>query len=434
MNKLKVPAIGARIIKSATAILLCYVIDFLRGSSGIVFYSQIAALWCIQSYISTTKKNAIQRTIGTCIGALFGLIVLVICKYIRNQLDWAYFAKYSVCGIIISSTIVLLLWLTVLIKKKQASYFSCVVFLSIVVNHAFDANSFLFVWNRFLDTMIGIFIGCSVNLFHLPRFYRKDLLFLSGLDDTLLNSEYHLNDYCKVELNRMLDKGINFTLSTMRPPAAIMEPMAEIRLKLPVIAMDGAVLYDTQKRRYLRKIELERSEQDEVLKIFEENNVMYFANVIVDDSLFIYYKTPQNPEQQQLIDKLRLSPYRNYINRSVPADEKVVYFMLLYPMEKIEEIYSKLSVNELTERLKIIKYESRDFPGYGYIKVFNKKATKEGMIEYLKSQLNVKKTITFGTIPDRYDYVVKEGNTNEVVHTLKKLFEPYFFNKELKTT
>ena len=144
----------------------------------------------------------------------------------------------------------------------------------------------------------------------------------------------------------------------MRPPAAIMEPMAEIRLKLPVIAMDGAVLYDTQKRRYLRKIELERSEQDEVLKIFEENNVMYFANVIVDDSLFIYYKTPQNPEQQHLIDKLRLSPYRNYINRSVPADEKVVYFMLLYPMEKIEEIYSKLSVNKLPERLKIIKYES----------------------------------------------------------------------------
>ena len=61
-------------------------------------------------------------------------------------------------------------------------------------------------------------------------------------------------------------------------------------------------------------------------------------------------------------------------------------------------------------------------------------STKEGMIEYLKSQLNVKKTITFGTIPGRYDYVVKEGNTNEVVHTLKKLFEPYFFNKKLKTT
>ena len=430
MNKTKVPAIpaiGARIIKSATAILLCYVIDFLHGSNGIVFYSQIAALWCIQSYISTTKKNAVQRTIGTCIGAVFGLVILVICNYIRKQTDLPYFAKYSINAAIISFTIVLLLWITVVLHKKQASYFSCVVFLSIVVNHAFDANCFLFVWNRFLDTMIGILIGCSVNLFHLPRKYRKDILFLSGLDDTLLNSEYHLNDYCKVELNRMLDAGINFTLSTMRPPAAIMGPMSEIRLKLPVIAMDGAVLYDTQKRKYLKKIELERAEQDEVLKILEENNVMYFSNVIVDDSLFIYYKTPDCSVQQTLIDSLRLSPYRNYINRPLPAEEKVVYFMLLYPMEKIEEIYKKLCVNELPVRLKILKYESHDFPGYGYIKIFNKNASKGRMIEYLKNQLNVEKTVTFGTIPQHYDYVVKEGNTNEVVHTLKKLFEPYFF-------
>ena len=45
------------------------------------------------------------------------------------------------------------------------------------------------------------------------------------------------------------------------------------------------------------------------------------------------------------------------------------------------------------------------------------------MIEYLKQQLNIQKTVTFGTIPEHYDYVVEEGNTNEVVHTLKKLFE-----------
>lgn len=427
MNK-KLPGIGARIIKSAVAVLLCYVVDFIRGSSGIVFYSQIAALWCIQSYISTTKKNAVQRTIGTCIGALFGLIVLVICKYIRNQLDLAYFVKYSACGIIISSTIVLLLWLTVLIKKKQASYFSCVVFLSIVVNHAFDENSFLFVWNRFLDTMIGIFIGCSVNMFHLPRKYRKDILFLSGLDDTLLNKEYHLNDFCKVELNRMLDEGINFTLSTMRPPAAILEPMAGIRLKLPVIAMDGAVLYDTQKRKYIKRIEITNEDKKEILKIFDENNVVYFANVIVDDSLLIYYRAVDNAVQQKLVDELRISPYRNYIRRPLPVGENVIYFMLLYPSEKIEEIYEKLAAAGLPARLKILKYESHDFPGYGYIKIFNKNATKENMIEYLKKSLNVEKTLTFGTIKGHYDYVVKEGNTNEVVHTLKKKFEQSSFN------
>ncbi len=35
----------------------------------------------------------------------------------------------------------------------------------------------------------------------------------------------------------------------------------------------------------------------------------------------------------------------------------------------------------------------------------------------------VNKTITFGTIPHAYDHVVEEGNTNQVVHKIKKLFE-----------
>jgi len=50
----------------------------LRGGKGIVFYSQLAALWCMQDYVKESKQKAYQRTIGTVIGALYGLVVLVI--------------------------------------------------------------------------------------------------------------------------------------------------------------------------------------------------------------------------------------------------------------------------------------------------------------------------------------------------------------------
>ena len=417
------PKPGARIIKSAVAIALCYVVDFLRGSSGIVFYSQLSALWCMQSYISTTKKNAVQRTIGTCIGAVFGFIILLAGSFLKNKFGNAGLCYYFLNALMISATIIPLIWITVVLKKKQASYFSCVVFLSIVVIHGADQNCFLFVWNRFLDTMIGILIGCSVNLFHLPRKHKKDILFISGLDDTLLNKDYHLNDYCKVELNRMLDEGLNFTLSTMRPPAAIMEPMAEIRLKLPVIAMDGAVLYDTVNRRYLTKIELEPNDKNQIQDFLDGMNAVYFANVVVDNTLLIYYKTPDCQVQQRLIDELRISPFRNYIRRPLPHEESVVYFMMIYPDSKIEEIYENLIKMDFASHVKILKYKSHDYPGASYIKIFNQAATRQNMIEYLKRQLGVQKTVTFGTIQGRYDYVVPEGNTNKVVHTLKKLFE-----------
>ena len=71
----------------------------------------------------------------------------------------------------------------------------------------------------------------------------------------------------------------------------------------------------------------------------------------------------------------------------------------------------------------ILSYPSRDYSGYSYIKIFNEYASKENMIELLKRQQGISKTVTFGTIPGHYDYVVQEGNTNQVVHTLKKLFE-----------
>ena len=56
----------------------------------------------------------------------------------------------------VSGMIVVVLYTTVVMQKKQASYFSCVVFLSIVVNHIGDLNPYLFVWNRFLDYSVSV--------------------------------------------------------------------------------------------------------------------------------------------------------------------------------------------------------------------------------------------------------------------------------------
>ena len=424
----QIPKIGLRIIKSAVAVFLCYLFNYFRGENGIVFYSQLSVLWCIQSYISTTKQNAWQRIAGTFIGAGFGLIVLLMFMLLRNL---SYFsndlALYLTKGLITSIGIIFVLYATVVLKKKNASYFSCVVFLSIVVIHGGDNNPFIFTLNRVVDTMIGIFIGVAVNLFHLPRKQHKEILFISGLDDTLLDSGYHLNDYCKVELNRMIEEGLNFTLSTMRPPASIIEPMADIKLKLPVIAMNGGVLYDTQNKRYLEKIEIDKTEAAEIAKLLDENDILYFANVVVDDTLLIYYNRRTDLDfddvQTGFVKDLRKSPYRNYINRPLPAKENVVYFMLFYPTERIEKINYLLQQNQIEKKFKLLSYSSKDYPGYSYIKIFDKYASKENMIELLKRRVKPEKVITFGTIPGKYDYVVREGDTNEVVHKMKKLFE-----------
>ena len=96
--------------------------------------------------------------------------------------------------------------------------------------------------------------------------------------------------------------------------------------------------------------------------------------------------------------------------------------MMIYPTLKAHQIFSALVDAGLLQKLKILFYPSNDYPGYSYIKIFNQYATRSNMIEMFKRQLGIEKTVTFGTIPGKYDYVVQEGNTNQVVHTLKKIF------------
>lgn len=414
------PPLGMRIIKSAVAVAVCFLVSFLRGNSGIVFYSQLAALWCMQEYVADTKKYARQRFIGTVVGAMFGLLYLLLFYSEGNRAVGAW---------VISLMIIAVLYTTVLMKKKQASYFSCVVFLSIAVNHVGDQNPYLFVWNRFLDTMIGIVIGVSVNCFSLPRKRRRDILFLSGLDDTLLYRGEKLSDYSRVELNRMLDEGLLFTVSTRRTPASLLEPVGDIRLKMPVIAMDGAVLYNIQERRYIFAYVISREMSREILELVHRAGLTCFVNVIVDDTLVIYYRKTEEPVHCQLVEQMRRSPLRNYVERQEPSEEEVVYFMLLYPRDTIEEFYGILEQEGMTERLKVQKYDSQDYPGYAYIKIYNKNATREHMLDYLKASLGIEKTVTFGSIPGKCDVRVEPGNVNQVVSEMRRRFEPVIWSR-----
>jgi hydroxymethylpyrimidine pyrophosphatase-like HAD family hydrolase len=416
---LKLPSVGKRIIKSAIAVALCYVVAMFRDGKGIVFYSQLAALWCMQLYVKNSLNSAKQRIVGTVIGALYGLVVILV----SNQFNISPISYSMVYNIVVTLMIIVVLYTTVVINKKQASYFSCVVFLSIVVNHLSDQNPYLFVWNRFLDTMIGIIIGVGVNAAHLPKKKNRDILFLSGLDDTLLNKNDNMSAFSRFELNRILDDGAKFTIATKRTPASMMDPMQSIRLNLPVIAMDGAVLYDINEKRYLKKYIISYDKAKEIIDLIEKNGLKYFVNVIIDDMLVIYYQDMEDEVQNNLVTQMRRSPFRNYVKRVLPENEEVVYLMILERIEAIERFYFVLEEKGYTQKFKVLKYNSDDYPGYAYIKIYNKNASKQNMLDYLIQDLDIKQVVTFGSIPNHYDVLIEPGDMNRVVRVIKKMYE-----------
>lgn len=418
-KKIKLPGIGLRIVKSALAVSLCVIVDLFRGNDGMVFYSQLAALWCIQMYRNNTISNAIQRTIGTVVGATFGLLYLL--HY--PKLTVVFGDNSILRAVCLFISIILVIYTTVLIHKNQASYFSCVVFLSIVINHISDLNPYGFVWNRFLDTMIGIAIGILVNNFRISFHPDRETLFVSGVDDILVDKSNHISAFSKVELNRMIEDGMRFTLATKRTPASLMEPLSDINFKYPVIVMDGAALYDIKMSRYVNEYVISSSSATELNRVIEENGFMPYINVIIDDTLLIYYQDTDDEINQSLVERLKVSPFRNYIKREFPGDENVVYFMILDKKQKIESFYNLLEKQEYHKRFKILKYDSDEYTGYSYIKIYNKNASKENMLIYLKDKYSIEKTITFGTVAGRYDVDVHENNFDEMVKLVRRRYE-----------
>lgn len=179
----------------------------------------------------------------------------------------------TVCGMLVP-----ILYTTVLLNRRNASYFSCVVFLTIAINHGFDENPYLFVFNRILDTLIGIGVGVVVNTLHHPVKNGENSIYVSGIDSVLVSSKETMIPYNKVELNRLIAMGTKFTVSTIRTPASIIDLLSGIDLKLPVIAMDGAVLYDVRENRYLDVFSLDSQTVAKAERIIAEEGAHCFIN------------------------------------------------------------------------------------------------------------------------------------------------------------
>lgn len=415
--------IGLRIIKSAVAIGIVFLIYVLRGYQGIPFYTALAALQCMQAYRDNTKKIAKQRLCGTGIGALYGLVVILLQRFLLSPYHIAYIGYcFAVALGVIAS-----LFTAVHLKKKNAAYFSCVVFLSITMIHIGDSNPYIFVFNRVLDTLIGVAVGMTVNACHLPRRQQKDTLFVTALDDVLLSRSSTMSDYSKVELNRMLDEGIPLSIMTMRTPASYLEAAGDIRVQYPLILMDGAVLYDVKTNSFPAKRELPYADAKAVIDRLRSLGVECFQNVIVGNSVLIYYQDIVNDGSRQVFERLCKSPYRNYLHRPLPEGEPVAYLMAMDETAKIESAYQALTDDGTAERCKVLCYPSDDFPGYSYLKIYHKDATKMKMLQTLMELTGFQSVRTYGSVPDAYDCCVSLSTGDEVVRLLKHEFEPPVF-------
>ncbi len=417
-----VPRIGMRIIKSALGVLICFAIYFMSGKQGAPFYSALAVLWCIQNQTKNTVQNALQRTVGTGIGAAYGLIYILIKQRVPQLGD--SFLHYC----IISLALIPIIYTTVVIKQKKASYFSCVVFLSIVVNHLMDENPYIFVANRSLDTLIGIFVGLVLNSVCIHGEYDRDTLFIADVDRAMDGLSTGITPFSQIMIKNMLEKGMQLTFMTLRTPAGFLEGMPDIKPKLPIIAMDGAILYDIKENRYPKVYVISAEHACNIESFIRSRGVNIFTTIILEDVLIIYYDELKNTAEKDIYGKMHKSPYRNYLNKERPKDHPVVYMMCVDETRKIEQLVEDIKRSDIYEELKILSYPSDDYKGYSYIKIYSKNASVQNMTDYLRNMTGAEETLTFGDNDrNKTDYCYTECD-----QIVRKLHHQFYFKRREK--
>ncbi|MBO6016167.1 MAG: FUSC family protein [Lachnospiraceae bacterium] len=415
-KKKSIPKIGLRIIKSAIGVMLCFLIYLLRGGKGTPFYSALAVLWCIQSHHKDSVKNALQRTVGTAIGASYGLLFILLKGYVW---DVGYGLLHY---LILSAFIVPIIYTTILLNRNNASYFSCVVYLSIVVNHLTDANPFFFVLDRSLDTMIGILLGLIINLVHLHGKVQKEVLFIADMDHAMRSTGEKLTPFSRFTLTNLLDDGMNLTVMTLRTPATYLETMGEVRPRIPIIAMDGALLYDVNENSYPKMYVISAVHATEIETFLRGKGFVFFTTVILEDVLLIYYDELHNEAERRIFEKLHRSPYRNYLKKQRPVEHAAVYYMLIDTEERISALLDDMEKAGYRDQFKILSYPSDDYPGYRYIKIYNKNATTGNMIDYLKEEYGFQTVVSVGDHQSRHTVDRRKNDSNDIVHYLNRRY------------
>ena len=452
---------GQRIMRSVVSVWLCMVIYVLRGMTGEPFYSIIAALQCVQPYSSNMLTEGRDRIIGTLIGAFWGSVILFAELLPSGNGFRTTIIFYILLGIFAG----LVIYSTVLLGISQYALFAAVVFLGIAMYHIEDANPYIHVFYRTLETIIGVGVAIVVNSFHLPRVRDRSTLFVSGIDDVLFREDRELSRYTKVELNRFLHEGMKFTVSTKQTPATVREILSGVNLRLPIIAMDGAVLYDLHSMKYVRTEKISPDLVSLISGFLQSEGIPFFVNTVRDNLLVIYFKdykdlildevkdahnigseiaeAASSPDSDafpvpgehalsksaylsmaRLYRKKRTSPYRNYVRTNAPVTEDVIYILVIDREEKIDLLAEKLKKQPWAPRCRI-NFDYFDCnEGEKILRIYAAKANRPAMLKYLQKYVRAPKTVTFGTLSDDCDIVIQNAGKDQLIRELKKKFSP----------
>ena len=221
----------------------------------------------------------------------------------------------------------------------------------------------------------------------------RQTLYVSDLDGTLLRSDGSLSPYSVRTLNRLIGEGMPFTVASARGCGPIRNALGDLRLRLPVIATNGAYVSDLADRPAPRRARAAagasrticgRCSTDDGYSPFvfttdgSADRFYYTAESLRNDGMRRFHwkrEIRQDPRLRRL-DDLRQG-----------LDDQVVQFILIDSLPRIQDLEREVRRRH-GDAVQIHTHEHYDAVWY-HLTVQDARATKDQGVAALKRLLDL---------------------------------------------
>ncbi len=210
-------------------------------------------------------------------------------------------------------------------------------------------------------------------------------IYISDLDGTLLRNDATMSGYCRAELIKLLDAGVNFTIASARSVTSTKRILAEVPFRLPIIAVNGAYITEFTTGRHLVINAIDKNIVGQIYSQILAHQCIPFVSSFNGSEDMLYYQHTVNDGMKWLIEDISEGhgkKLRQTDNIKKTFNEKIVCMTVIAEYEIVKDLTATIEEN-FGESLQTHFFQNPYSPQWHWLTIHDKKACKAIAIKTL---------------------------------------------------
>lgn len=404
--------------------LICLFTHIAVGYRGSASGAAVSAIICMQPFVTDSRTFALERVSGTLIGSAWGLLYLVLMPELPlgENMVFAYF--------VMALFVVLSMYSTVLLKIRSVAGLVAIIFICAVIEYPKIETAPLTAIGNIADTIFGVLVAILVNIFRMPRKKDPSSLFFVRTMDLAPDRYTHMDSSVHIALDYLCRDGAKICLISRWAPAFIISQMGALNVNAPMIVMDGAAMYDVGENKYLDVIDIPKDHAEQLRKIITDFGSFCSFYALHDRSLCIYRTGPFSDAERIEYEKMKRSPYRNYLEGNYHEEDRIAFMRVIDTPERIEGLAYLIKDVLPQGMFRMEMREEAQFRDYKGLYFYDPKATVPEMKRRVKEYMEKQGSGTLRPVDvlPRISNYLPENDALGLLGRLKNEYEPISFS------